>query len=217
MSVELGIDPATARLLADAQAWHLLARLFERPRPEWRDDVGRLAESVNDAALSEIATLSRAASEGAYLATFGPSGIVSPREVAHGGMRDPGQLLADLQTRYDAFGFRPAIEDTIDHVSVEVDFVAYLKLKEAFARVEGDDERAAIAGDAAAAFIADHVRDMAAPIADKLEPVAPAYLARAARLLAARVGEPAARATSNVIWLEDEDEMACGESPGGAG
>ncbi len=215
MSAEqLALDPATARLLADAQAWHLLARLFERPRPEWRDDVGRLARSVDDPELAELAGRSAGASEGVYLSTFGPSGIVSPREVAHGGMRDPGQLLADLQTRYDAFGFSPRIEDTIDHLSVEVDFVAYLKLKEAFARAEDDAGRAAIAAEAAAGFIADHLSDMAEPIANRLEEVAEPYLARAARVLARRVGAPRRAAPRKVVWLEDQDEMTCGETPG---
>ncbi len=213
MSAELELDPAIASLLADAQAWHLLSRLFERPRQEWRDDVGRLAKSVDDAELAEIARLSRGASEGTYLATFGPSGIVSPREVAHGGMRDPGQLLADLQTRYDAFGFHPAIEDTIDHLSVEVDFVAYLKLKEAFARAEGDAERAAIAAEAAEGFMTDHLSDMGEPIANRLAEVAEPYLSRAARMLANRVGSPKGTAPAKVVWLEDEDEMRCGEAP----
>jgi nitrate reductase assembly molybdenum cofactor insertion protein NarJ len=212
MSTGLELDSVTVRLLAEAQEWHLLGRLFERPRPEWRAELVRLAESVGDAELSDAARLSQGASEGTYLATFGPSGIVSPRGVAHGGMRDPGQLLADLQARYDAFGFRPAVEDTIDHLSVEVGFVAYLKLKEAFARAEGDPERAAIAAEAADGFVADHLSDMGEPIANRLEAVGEPYLTRAARILARRVGSPKGAAPARVVWLEDEDELSCGEA-----
>jgi len=150
------------------------------------------------------------ASEGGYLAAFGPSGVVSPREVGHAGMRDPGQLLADLRGRYDAFGFRPAAEDTIDHVAVETGFVAYLRLKEAYARAEGDLERAAIAAEAAEAFMADHLREVGEPMAARLDGVAEPYLARAARLLADRVGRPADAPASKIVWLQD-DTMTCGE------
>jgi nitrate reductase assembly molybdenum cofactor insertion protein NarJ len=197
-------------LLASAQSWLLMSRLFERPRAAWRDDVGRLAAAVDDPELTDVARLAREASEGGYLAAFGPSGVVSPREVGHAGMRDPGQLLADLRVRYDAFGFRPAAEDTIDHVAVETGFVAYLRLKEAYARAEGDLERAAIAAEAAEAFMADHLREVGEPIAARLDGVAESYLARAARLLADRVGRPAHAPASKVVWLQD-DTMTCGE------
>jgi len=194
--------------LHEARNWHLLARLFERPRPGWLDEVTTLAEGA-DADLREAASLARDATEGAYLSTLGPSGLVSPREVAHCGMRDPGQLLADLRTRYDAFGFRPALEDTIDHVAVEVDFVGYLRLKEAYARAQGDDVHATLSADAAAGFIDDHLTSMGEPMASKLADRAQAYLARAAAALVRRVGTPAPAASSRVIWMDDEDEMTC--------
>jgi hypothetical protein len=124
-------------------------------------------------------------------------------------MRDPGQLLADLRVRYDAFGFRPAAEDTIDHVAVETGLVAYLRLKEAYARAEGDLERAVIAAEAVEAFIADHLREVGEPMAARLDGVAEPYLARAARLLADRVGRPADAAPSKVVWLQDES-LTCG-------
>jgi hypothetical protein len=125
-------------------------------------------------------------------------------------MRDPGQMLADLQVRYDAFGYRPAAEDTIDHVAVETGFVGYLRLKEAYARAEGDLEHAAIAADAAEAFIADHLREIGEPIAARLAGTAEPYLARTARLLAGRVGRPAHAAPSKVLWLEDES-LTCSD------
>jgi hypothetical protein len=197
-------------LLASAQSWLLMSRLFERPRPAWRDDVGRLAAAVDDPELTDVARLAREASEGGYLAAFGPSGVVSPREVGHAGMRDPGQLLAELRVRYDAVLFRRAAQNTIDHVAVEAGLVAYVRLREAYARAEGDLERAAIAAEAAEAFIADHLREVGEPMAARLDGVAEPYLARAARLLADRVGRPAHAPASKVVWLQD-DTMTCGE------
>jgi nitrate reductase assembly molybdenum cofactor insertion protein NarJ len=213
------MDAQVHALLADAQTWRLISRLLEAPGAGWHADVRALTEGAVADDIKVAGELAREAREADYFDAFGPTGVVSPREVGHCGMRDPGQILADLQARYGAFGYRPSDEETIDHVSVETGFVSYLRLKEAFAKAEGLDEPADIAREAADAFIADHLRDVAAPIAAKLEPVAPSYLAEAARALAARVGEPATRATSKVIWLDDEgeDEMACGEAPGTAG
>jgi nitrate reductase assembly molybdenum cofactor insertion protein NarJ len=208
------IDTTVAGLLHEAQAWHLIGRLLERPRESWFEDVEGLAEDVTDAGLREVAALASRANEGRYLAAFGPSGVVSPREVAHCGMRDPGQVLAELNTNYEMFGFRPRMEDTIDHVAVETDFIAYLRFKEAFARSQGETEKAEVTREAAARFIDEHLREMGEPIADRLENSAEPYLARAARELARRVGHPSQTGAPNkVLWLDHDDEgMTCGES-----
>jgi hypothetical protein len=47
-------------------------------------------------------------------------------------------------------------------------------------------------------------------MAARLDGVAEPYLARAARLLADRVGRPAHAPASKVVWLQD-DTMTCGE------
>ena len=211
------MDKAVFEVVTDAQTWYLLARLLERPRGAWHDDVRALAAGPVGRDVRAAAALAGDATQGEYLDRFGPSGVVSPREAAHCGMRDPGQLLADLQARYGAFGFQAAAEDTLDHVAVEASFVAYLRLKEAYALAEGDAERAAIARDAAATFIADHLQEMGEPIASKLESAGDSSLARAARAVAARVGPPKTRAASKIVWLEEEDAMSCGNAPGVAG
>jgi nitrate reductase assembly molybdenum cofactor insertion protein NarJ len=210
---ETSIDPAVASLLREAQTWHLIGRLLERPRASWYEDVNGLAGGMDDAELRDVAGLARNANERRYLAAFGPSGVVSPREVAHCGMRDPGQLLAELNTNYEMFGFRPRMEDTIDHVAVETDFVAYLRFKEAFALSQGETEKAEVTKDAATRFIDEHLREMGEPIADRLEESAEPYLARAARALARRVGKPTHDGAPNkVLWLDHDDEgMTCGE------
>jgi nitrate reductase assembly molybdenum cofactor insertion protein NarJ len=203
------LDDEVTGLLIAAQEWHLIGRLLERPRPEWREDVRRLADGVADPELREAARLAATASEGRYLAALAPSGVVSPREVAHCGMRDPGQLLAEIEACYRAFRFTPATEDTMDHLAVEVSFIAYLRLKEAYARARGAREAAAITEDAARRFSEDHVRSMAEPIAHRLGDSAEPYLAQAARLLADRVGSAPPVTGRKVVWLEDES-WACG-------
>lgn len=203
------IDATVTQLLREAQEWHLIGRLLERPRPEWHEDIRRLADGLADGDLRDVARLAVDASEGRYLATLSSSGVVSPREVAHCGMRDPGQLLAELEACYRAFGFTPALEDTVDHLAVEVGFVGYLRLKEAYARAQGAHESAEITADAARRFSDDHLRYMAHPVADRLRESAEPYLARAAQLLADRVGPRPATTDRKIVWLEDQS-WTCG-------
>lgn len=198
------IDPHVTRLLREAQEWRLLGRLLERPRKGWHDDVRRLTQGTIDDAVRDAANLARDATEGEYLGVFGPSGVVSPRAVAHCGLLDPGQMLADLEFRYRAFGFVPAAEDPSDHISVEAGFVGYLRLKEAYARARQADDPAEITAAASARFLADHLRQMAEPVAACLAGAAPPYLARTGRLLADRVGAPPTIGSRPVIWLTDE-------------
>ena len=91
-------------LLRDAAAWRLTALLFERPQRTWHDEVAQLVGEVDDAELRTAAQLAADATEGGYLATLGPTGLASPREVSHAGMRDPGQLLAELVAFHQPFG-----------------------------------------------------------------------------------------------------------------
>jgi hypothetical protein len=165
--------------------------LFERPRPGWSEEVTALAAEVEDADLREAAVASRAAREEEYLAVLGPGAPVSPREVAYRGLADPGQTLAEISAYHQAFAFQPEREDPIDHVAVEASLAGYLLLKEAYARARGDVEAAQTAASAFARFVTEHLRWMAAPLAERLEPcdVIP-HLALAARALLARTGAP---------------------------
>jgi len=151
--------------LADAAAWYLVARCFERPRPGWADDVAALAREIADPALAAAADAVRETREGTYLAVFGPGGRVSPREAGHAGLRDPGRLLADLAHAYEAFGYAPRTEDPLDHVAVEAGFVAYLRLKEAAAATAGDDDALAVTVAAREAFAREHLAPLAAGLA----------------------------------------------------
>jgi hypothetical protein len=186
---------AVADALAQAARWHVLARLFERPRAGWHAEVSALARETADPVLRAVAEAAAEAGEGEYLSVLGPGGPVSPREVGHaGGFRDPGWILSDVARFYDAFGYRPRTEDPIDHVAVEVGFVAYLHLKEALARSTGDAEAAAVARAARDAFVATHLAGLARSLAARLGSGAGAYLVGAADLVAARMppGEPGA-------------------------
>jgi hypothetical protein len=173
--------------IAAAACWHLAARLLERPHASWRADVAALARETPDPVLRAVATAAADGSEGAYLAALGPGAPVSPREAGHAGLRDPGWILAELARCYQVFGYAPRVEDPLDHVAVEVGFVAYLHLKEALARGHGDDEAVAVTRAAREAFARDHLAPLAAGLARRLAEGAPPYLAAVADWLVARL------------------------------
>ena len=206
-SAALGAD--VRALLRDAAAWRLTALLFERPRRAWQEEVARLAGEVDDAALRAAARLAATATEGAYLATLGPTGIASPREVSHAGMRDPGQLLAELKHCYGAFAYRPHAGEPPDHIAVEAGFVGYLRLKEAFARAGGKAEEAGVSARVAREFIGDHLAPCGAALVQALQHAGAPHLRSAAQALSGRAGPPpASPGRSPIIWLDD-DTCAC--------
>ena len=99
-------------------------------------------------------------------------------------------------------------------MAVEAGFVAYLKLKEAYARATGDDEHAAVTSEAAHQFINEHLSAMTEPLARSLEHSGVEYLALAGKALWARVGSPQDKTPKQnlPIFSGDEDsEFACAE------
>lgn len=154
----MGEIPEEARIaLRKAAEWRLISVLLERPRPGWHEEIASLAQEVDDPGIREATALSRTANEEAYLALFGHSGSTSPREVAYVGIEDPGRLLADVMAYYHAFAFTPQAEDPPDHIAVEVGFLGYLALKEAYAQACGDVEAVQVTRVARDRFIEAHL------------------------------------------------------------
>ena len=177
-------------LVQEAAAWRLLGLLLERPRGAWWHGVEDLAREVGAADVAEAArSAAQEADEGVYLALLGPGGPASPREVSHAPLRQPGQLLAELQAFYRAFEYRPVTEEPPDHVAVQAGFVGYLRLKEAFARATGAMDAADVTRWAAQRFVAGHLAVIAEPLSEALAISAEgSYLELAARALVQRTG-----------------------------
>jgi TorA maturation chaperone TorD len=194
--------------LAAAADWRLLGLLLERPRSESLAEIRALAAATRDPALREAAAGIATVCEGEYLALLGPGGLASPREAAYVGMQDPGWTLAEIARFYDVFAFAPRTEDPPDHVTVEVAFVAYLHLKEAFALETDDAEAAETTRIARTRFVAEHLARIARPMADRLAPALGTPLVRAALLLAARV--PPLPAGTMVAPHDDDGPATCG-------
>lgn len=181
-------DTPGAAALLEAARWRLAALLLERPRPGWTDEVATLAAEVGDETLGAVAALAADAREGDYLALLGPGGAVPAREVGYRPREDPGWILADLARFFDAFAYRPRAEDPADHVAVEAGFVGYLHLKEALAQAAGEDDAAAVAREARAAFLATHLAPMIGRLAHALQLAGDdSHIGAAAAAIAAQV------------------------------
>jgi nitrate reductase assembly molybdenum cofactor insertion protein NarJ len=181
--------PATEALVAEAAAWRLASLLLERPRPEWRSEIVELAAEVDEQKLRRSAAETEKATEGLYHHLFGPGGAISPREISYCGLEDPGHVMAQLATFYQAFSFTPRREESIDHISVEAGFVGYLFLKEAYAQMQGDRESGDITKEARERFIKQHLQRCAQGMVNRFSDL-PLYLRNALSWLAATRFDP---------------------------
>ena len=99
-----------------------------------------------------------------------------------------------------------------DHISVEIAFVAYLKVKEAFALACQDEERAATASESARQFIHDHLANVAQPLAEHLDGSDITYLSKAGAASLCRVGQPPSAASPLPILHDEEQESGLVET-----
>jgi hypothetical protein len=205
------LDDRVTKLLKEAAEWRLLGRLLERPSPEWLDDVERLRREMPEGASTNAALAAREASEGEYHFVFGPGGPAPPREASYHASVELGGLLAAIEGDYAAFAYQPVVDEPADHVAVETGFIAYLRLKEAYALASGDHEAAGIAQRVASRFIAEHLAVIAHPLAGLLAESGIDYLARTAALVAARTGPKPRGRQLPVIQPNRTDDDGGGE------
>jgi TorA maturation chaperone TorD len=184
MTTTLNPNHESRRAMADALDWRLIGLLLERPRFGWIEEAEALAAETRDGQLRDAVRVARGATEGAYLSLFAEGGFVSPRETTWRHREDPGQILADIAGFYDAFAFRPCVEDPLDHIAVEAGFIGYLCLKEARALGHGEEESAETTASARRRFIADHLGHFAEEWADRVSAAGVPHLSAAAQAIA---------------------------------
>lgn len=113
------------------------------------------------------------------------------------------------------FGFwQGTLLEVPGHASVETGFIAYLKLKEAYAETIANSEHAAVTRKAAQQFINEHLSAMTEPLTASLEHSGVEYLALAGKALLARVGpkrDQSSRQNLPVLSIDEDSEFACAE------
>jgi hypothetical protein len=167
--------PKVRELAAAAAAWRLASLLLERPRPDWKRELVKLASEVGAEKLLCAVHEAADATEEIYHTLFGPGGLASAREIGYCGYEDPAHVMAQLSTFYRAFSFQPRREEPIDHISVEAGFVGYLFLKQAYAEMRNDAEAAAVTREARERFAKEHLARCARGIIDRPAEM-PSYL-----------------------------------------
>jgi hypothetical protein len=209
-------------LLEQAAEWRLIGLLFECPSLEWRVQVAAVASDVEDETLRGAAESALVeADEGMHHSIFGPGGPAPARQASYQESLELGFLMSGLSEYYGAFAYRPALSEAVDHVAVQVGFVAYLHFKEAFAMSCGDSGRALVCREAISSFLTDHLSTMAEPLAACLAHSGISYLASASQALLSRVGpRRKSSLTTNqqpFAILPNESEFGCGGAESGAG
>ncbi len=109
-----------------------------------------------------------------HIRLFGPAGRCSLHETAYG---DADRLLgkaphlADISGFYLAFGLKPTPTDTHpeDHITLELEFMSVLALKEAYALVEGWSEQLEVTCEAQGKFVQDHLGTWIDAFAEQLQ------------------------------------------------
>jgi len=193
-------------LLRESAEWRLISLFFDCPTPEWFELVDALGKQVADKRLKKAARLAqKQASEGLFHSIFGPGGPAPGREVSYRSWVQPGYLLSELSSFYDAFSFKPVTNEVPDHISVETGFIAYLKMKELFAMEGGDTESSEITAEASEKFIADHLSKYSEKLSKLLAASGIDYLELAGGSLFDRVGPD--KDKSKQIYLPVLDEM----------
>ena len=200
--------------LVDAAEWRLISLLFDCPTGNWFEQVRELGQQVLDKKLRRAARAAQKhASEGLFHSIFGPGGPAPGREVSYRGWVQPGYLLSELSSFYDAFSYKPATHEVPDHVAVETGFIAYLRLKELYALECGDSENSKITADASRIFIDDHLSKYAETLSKLLAASGIDYLELAGSALFERVGPDKDKSKQVFLpVLEEEGEtlFECG-------
>lgn len=203
------------QFLVEAAEWRLISLLFDCPSGNWLDQVEMLGKQVSDKRLKRAAKAARKeASEGLFHSIFGPGGPAPGREVSYRGWVQPGYMLSELASFYDAFSYKPTTDEVPDHVAVETGFIAYLRLKEAFALECADTESADITAKASITFIDEHLSKYAEQMSKILSNSGIEYLSLAGAALFKRVGKDKDKEKQRYLPVleseEEENEFQCG-------
>ncbi|HEY3439645.1 MAG TPA: molecular chaperone TorD family protein [Paludibaculum sp.] len=208
-------EPGVLNLARQSAEWRLIGLLFEQPSAAWREQVAELGAEVADERLNRAAAAAlEEASEELYHSIFGPGGPASPREASYFDNIQLGYLIAEICAHYEAFSYKPSLGEAPDHVAVEAGFIAFLRLKEAYALAEGDEDHAAVTHEAAEHFLSEHLARMAPVLAEKFIPSDVEYLILASEALAIRSGEmPRPPIALPVLQDLTESQFDCGCEP----
>lgn len=156
------------KVLTEGVCWKFLSLLFQRPTDATVEAANTLLEELPPDLKTEAAKcvdLLRVADvRASHHSVLGSACRISPCESTyHGpgeeGLREKGTILGDIAGFYKAFEFDPSKEilEAPDHVAVELAFMSYVKLKEAYALTIGSEGAYRVCRDAGEKFLSEHL------------------------------------------------------------
>ena len=189
-------------LLQRAATLRQLAQLLAYPEPgvrrEWQRGLKRLKRPGAPLRRLRRALTQRdefaLASE--YIRLFAGNAACHPNETAYGDARriaGRSHELADINGYYSAFGVQasPVAPQLPDHIASEIEFLAVLLVKEAYALTRRRRAQATLTRHAARSFLAQHLGRWSATFAASLRETStePAYRALASAIEQSVAGE----------------------------
>jgi nitrate reductase assembly molybdenum cofactor insertion protein NarJ len=145
----------------DAKGWELMEEMFQYMDLLSKGEFTKPLHDFKDYMSKSSVSLEELQSE--YLSFFDMGGVVSPYEseyVREKISRKP-TIIADIAGFYKAFGFEvqgtEGYKEVLDHISVELEFMAILYLKKLDTQEQNDPEKTEIVDDAVSNFLKDHL------------------------------------------------------------
>jgi nitrate reductase assembly molybdenum cofactor insertion protein NarJ len=154
---------AAHRWLATAAIWRFFSFAFRLPGRSQRADLRAIARELPPdlrKMAEEICTLPLKTWEPEFHRALGAGGVPAcESSYDENALAGRGPLLADVRGFYEAFAYSPEKPpaELPDHLAVELDFLAYLAVKIAFAQHEQDGESEKTARDAYDHFVEQHL------------------------------------------------------------
>lgn len=140
-----------------------------------------------------------------YMRLFSGTGPCPPHETCYGDARrlgGPESELADISGFYAAFGIEPTgpLPDLPDHLAAELEFLSSLLIKDAYALVNGWEQRQRVTREAARAFCEQHLGRWVSAFREAVEAAnTPAPYRETARAIESLVRDECARLTANPL------------------
>ena len=166
---------ATLRLwLERAVCWRFAGTLFRAPTADTLTELRLLRPMLPDEARDEAAgllDLSLDTWEREFHRVLGPGGLPScESSFDRAALAGRGPLLAAIGGFYQAFAYEPddREREVPDNIAVELDFLAYLAFKAAFAADAQLTEELEVTSEAYEAFLRDHLGFWIAPFLESL-------------------------------------------------
>ena len=160
--------------LERAADWRFASLLFQEPHVVGTTDLQALIPLLPADHREASAALAAEQDERSehYYAVLGPGGCpASESAYDHAAMANRGPLISEVSAFYEAFAYPPRLTSDLspDHIVVELDFLAFLAFKVAFACHEQRHKERDVAAAAFAEFLDRHPRFWLRMLRDRLE------------------------------------------------